>query len=344
MTKGSKPGIGVIGCGQIARIRHVPELAKSEYGQLAGFYDFVPEHAKVLAEQYGGKVYERYEDMLEDDTIDGVVICTSNDSHGKISVEALKRDKYVLCEKPMCMSLEEAKTVVEAERESKAFYMAAHNQRFTLAHRKAKEILESGKMGRVLSFRCTLAHTGPENFSVNRSTSTWYLNKKSSGFGCITDLGIHKCDVISYLLDEPFTRVGAMAGTRDKRDAEGNFVDVYDNAVCVLETESGIMGTLNLSYSNYGPMENGVYFYCENGALRVYNRADHALEVIMKSGERTSYFSEANPSSHVVDTFARAIQNQEASPVASAESYGAMKVVFAIEEAARTGKFVEIQR
>lgn len=342
MTKGNKPRIGIIGCGQIAKIRHVPELAKSENAELAGFYDYIPEHAEVLANQYGGKVYDRYEDMLADDTIDGVVICTSNDSHGRISVEALKQNKNVLCEKPMCMSLEEAKTVVEAEKESKAFYMAAHNQRFTLAHRKAKEILESGKMGRVLSFRCTLAHTGPENFSVNRSTSTWYLNKKSSGFGCVTDLGIHKCDVISYVIGEPFTRVAAIAGTRDKRDAEGNFVDVYDNAACVLETSSGIMGTLNLSYSNYGPMENGMYFYCEHGVLRIYNNADCALEVIMKSGEKTSYFSEPNACSNVVDTFAKAITDQEASPVAAQESYDAMRVVFAIEESSRTGKFVEI--
>lgn len=342
MTKGMKPRIGIIGCGQIAKIRHVPELAKSEHAELAGFYDYIPEHAEVLAKQYGGKVYEHYEDMLEDDTIDGVVICTSNDSHGKISVEALKQNKYVLCEKPMCMSLEEAKMVVDADKESKAFYMAAHNQRFTLAHKKAKEILKSGQMGRVLSFRCTLAHTGPENFSVNRSTSTWYLNKKSSGFGCITDLGIHKCDVISYVLAESFVRVAAIAGTRDKRDADGNFVDVYDNAACVLETESGIMGTLNLSYSNYGPMENGMFFYCENGVLRIYNNTDCALEVIMKSGEKTSYFSQANPSSNVVDTFAEAIQNQEASPVAAQESFDAMRVVFAIEESSRTGKFVEL--
>jgi len=89
MVNGGKPRIGVIGCGQIAKIRHVPELAKSVYAELAGFYDYIPEHARLLAEQYGGKVYDQYEEMLEDDTIDGVVICTSNDSHGKISVEAL---------------------------------------------------------------------------------------------------------------------------------------------------------------------------------------------------------------------------------------------------------------
>ena len=110
-------------------------------------------------------------------------------------------------------------------------------------------------------------------------------------------------------------KVGALAGTRDKRDAEGNFVDVYDNAVCVLESKSGIMGTLNLSYSNYGPMENGTIYYCENGVLRVQYDPDCALEVIMASGEKIRYISEANPSSNVVDTFAKAIQSHGPSPV-----------------------------
>ena len=55
MVMGNKPRIGIIGCGQIAKIRHVPELAKSEHAELAGFYDFIPEHAEILANQYGGE-------------------------------------------------------------------------------------------------------------------------------------------------------------------------------------------------------------------------------------------------------------------------------------------------
>ena len=342
MEQNRCPRIGIIGCGQIAKIRHVPELAESKDAELAGFYDYVPGHARTLANRYGGKVYDQYEEMLDDETIDGVVICTSNDSHGRISMEALKRDKYVLCEKPMCMSLKEAGQVLEAEQESKAFYMAAHNQRFTLAHRKAKEILMGGQLGKVIAFRCTLAHDGPERFSINRSTSTWYLNKRNSGFGCITDLGIHKCDVLGYLLGEPFIRVGAIAGTRDKCDAEGRLVDVYDNAVCVLESRSGVMGTLNLSYSNYGPMENGTVYYCQKGVLRVQYSQDCALEVIMDSGEKVRYISQENPSSQVVSTFVKAIQDHGPSPVPAKESYEAMRVVSAIEESARTGGFVNL--
>ncbi len=342
MEEKRKIRIGVIGCGQIARTRHIPELHSSRIAEIAGFYDFIPEHAQDMSRQYGGKVYEQYKDMLDDSQVDGVVICTSNDSHAAISIEALQKGKYVLCEKPMCTTLEDAAAVVKADRESSAFYMAAHNQRFNLGNSKARELLQSGKMGKVLAFKCTLAHSGPERYSINRSNSTWYLNKKASGLGCISDLGIHKCDVIQYTLGESFTQVSAFAGTRDKKDPFGNPADIYDNAVCILKTESGVMGSINLSYTNYGPMENSIVYYCEKGAVKVQYYPDCILEVVMDGGEKIRFMSPEHPSSGVAENFAEAIADGKASPVGAEEAYKALRVVFAIEESARTGQIVNL--
>lgn len=342
MDNNGKVRIGVIGCGQIARTRHIPELHESTVAEIAGFYDFIPAHAQAMSDQYGGIVYEQYQDMLNDDQVDGVVICTSNDSHVPISIEALEKGKNVLCEKPMCTALEDAKALLEAEEKSDAFYMAAHNQRFNLGNASAKEVLDSGKMGKVLSFKCTLAHSGPERYSINRSNSTWYLSKKTSGLGCISDLGIHKCDVIQYTLGERFTQVSAFAGTRDKKDENGNPADVYDNAVCLFKTESGIMGSMNLAYTNYGSMENSIVYYCEKGVLKVQYYPDCMLEVLMDGGEKVRYISSEHPSSGVTDTFAKAIAAKAGSPVPSREAYDAMRVVFAIEESARTGQIVNL--
>lgn len=137
-----KARIGIIGCGQIVKIRHAPELFACKQAEVAGFYDFFPERAKEYADQYGGVVYADYKDMIADPNVDGVVICTSNDSHAAISIEALEAGKYVLCEKPMATNQDEAMRMIEADEKSDAFFMAAHNQRFTLAHRKAKVDVE----------------------------------------------------------------------------------------------------------------------------------------------------------------------------------------------------------
>lgn len=336
----NKAKIGIIGCGQIVKTRHAHELDECEWAETAGYYDFVPERAQAFVEQYGGKVYTDYKEMINDPEVDGVVVCTANNAHAPISVEALRAGKSVLCEKPMASDFEGAAEILEADRESSGFFMAAHNQRFTMAHRRAKELLENGTMGRVLSFRCTLAHPGPERFSVNRTNSCWYLNKAASGLGCISDLGIHKCDILMHLLGEPITSIAAIAGTRDKRDETGELAKVYDNAVCVLGTPSGVMGTLNLSYTNYSGMENTTVYYCEKGVLRCHYYPDCALEVVMDGAETVRYFDVPQPNSGVMNAFVRAIAEGQCSPVPAEEALRAMRVVFAIEEAARTRKMV----
>lgn len=342
--KMGKAKIGIIGCGQIVKLRHAPELVDCLFAEPAGFYDFQRERAEDYAGKYGGKVYDTYQQMLEDPEVDGVVICTANDAHAPIAIDALEAGKCVLCEKPMSTTLEDAYRVAEAERKSRGFFMAAHNQRFNLAHRTAKAILDRGEMGKILSFRCTLAHEGPERYSVNRSNSTWYLKKASSGLGCISDLGIHKCDILMHLLGEPFVRVSAIAGTRDKKDENGDPADVYDNAVCIMETASGVMGTLNLSYTNYSGMENATVYYCEKGVLRISSDPKCVLEVIMDGGVTSYYKDVDNPASGVMDAFAKAIINKEESPVSAGEAVKAMEVVFAIEEAARKKEWIYLKK
>lgn len=344
MDKGKrKAKIGIIGCGQIVKLRHAPELKACPFAEPAGFYDFHRERAEEYAGKYGGKVYDTYQQMIMDPEVDGVVVCTANDAHAPISIEALEAGKCVLCEKPMSTTLEDARRIVKADQESSGFFMAAHNQRFNLAHTTAKAILDRGEMGKVLSFRCTLAHEGPERYSVNRSNSTWYLKKSSSGLGCISDLGIHKCDILMHLLGEPFVKIGAMAGTRDKKDENGNPADVYDNAVCIMETASGVIGTLNLSYTNYSGMENATVYYCEKGVLRIDSDPKCVLQVIMDGGVTSCYRDVENPNSGVMNAFARAIVNKEESPVSAEEALKAMEVVFAIEETSRKRGFVELK-
>ena len=73
--------IGIIGCGKIAQVRHIPEYAENPYAELAGFYDLNTQRAAELAAQYGGKAYESAEAMLADPAIDAVSVCVANHHH-----------------------------------------------------------------------------------------------------------------------------------------------------------------------------------------------------------------------------------------------------------------------
>ena len=86
--------------GRSPRCAHIPEYADHPQAKLAGFFDLNQDRAQALAEQWGGKAYSSWEELLADPAIDAVSVCVANNAHAQISIAALKAGKHVLCEKP----------------------------------------------------------------------------------------------------------------------------------------------------------------------------------------------------------------------------------------------------
>lgn len=97
-------------------------------------------------------------------------VCTANATHAELTVRALEHGKQVLCEKPMATTSADAQRMVDAAALSGKVLMIGHNQRLAPAHRLAKEILETGHLGRVLSFQTAFSHGGPESW-LNRKNA-----------------------------------------------------------------------------------------------------------------------------------------------------------------------------
>lgn len=207
---------GIIGCGSIAKFRHAPEYKANPYVSEIIFYDRNPERSVELAELFDGSVATTVDKLLADPSVQVISDCSSNENHHVFSTKALLSGKHVLCEKPISLTIEHANEVVEAQKKSGKKLMVDHNQRFTRAHQKAKEILNNGELGKVLTFRTTFGHQGPEHWGVNKTNSTWFFKKDRSGFGVAGDLGIHKLDLIHYLLDDEIEQVSAFQGALDK--------------------------------------------------------------------------------------------------------------------------------
>ena len=169
--------IGIIGCGKIAQVRHLPEYEQNPGAHIAGLYDLNQERAQALAAQYGAKAYESYEALLADPAIDAVSVCSANVSHAEIAVAALEAGKHVLCEKPMATTLEDCERMVAAAQKSGKYLMIDQNQRLAGAHRKARELIRAGAIGKPLTFRTAFRHGGPETWSVDPGKSTWFFDK-----------------------------------------------------------------------------------------------------------------------------------------------------------------------
>ena len=127
-------GIGIIGCGKIAQVRHIPEYNDNPDAKLVAFYDLNTARAEALAEQYGGRAYESVEALLADPNVDAVSVCSANASHAEITVAALEAGKHVLCEKPMATTLADCERMVSAAKKSGKRLMIDQNQRLAGAH------------------------------------------------------------------------------------------------------------------------------------------------------------------------------------------------------------------
>ena len=340
--------VGIIGCGKIAQVRHIPEYADNPLCEIVGFYNHSRARAEEMAKRYGGRVYDTDEALIADPEIEAISVCAVNVIHEELSIRALDAGKHVLCEKPMAMNMRECLDMVEAAKRNGKILMIAQNQRFTAAHVKAKELIAAGEIGTPLTFRTTFGHSGPENWSVNGSVNTWFFDKKRASMGVMADLGVHKTDLIQYLLDDRVVETTARLFTLDKRYEDGSLINVDDNAFCVYRTAKGVVGTMTASWTYYGEEDNSTRIYGTEGILKICDNPAYSIELVRRNGERVLYQMEGiqtndnQTKSGVIDCFVDAVVNGK-KPEADAESVlNAMRAVFASVESSEQGRTVAV--
>ncbi|QGQ44292.1 Gfo/Idh/MocA family protein [Metabacillus sediminilitoris] len=316
----AKLRIGVIGCGSIAQHRHLLEYAANKDVELVAVCDIVEDRVKEIASKYQAKAYTDYKELIQSGEVDAVSVCTPNYLHAPISIEALNNGLHVLCEKPMATSREEAEAMIQAAEKSGKKLMIAHNQRFVRSHQLARQLIESGSIGKIYSFRTAFGHPGPEGWSVDGKDS-WFFQKEKAYIGAMGDLGVHKTDLLRYLLDEEIVEVGAFIETTAK-----DFADVDDTAVCALKTESGIIGTLAASWSYTAKEDNSTIIYGEKAIIRLEDHPTYSLIVHYSNGEVVNYElgkiqsndEGGQKTTHVIDHFVDSV-TQNTEPLISGE-------------------------
>lgn len=187
------------------------------------------------------------EDIFNREDIDVIDICTPNIYHKDGVLKALKAGKHVYCDKPLATSFEETKEITEALSQYNAVTQMALQYRFFPATMRAKELLDDGNIGKIMSFRTCYLHSG----SVDpKKPIGWKQDKKFGGGGVLFDLGSHALDIMYYLLGE-FASV--FAETRviypQRPDKQGNMVDIEadDVALMLVRMKEGAIGTIEAS-------------------------------------------------------------------------------------------------
>lgn len=339
-------GVGIAGCGAIATRRHIPEYEMNPNARIVGLFDVVAERSAALAEQHGVKAYCSYEEMLRDPGIQAVSICTANRFHAEMAIQALNAGKHVLCEKPIATTLADAEEMIKTAERCGRNLMIAHNQRLNPIHIRAKEILRDGWIGRPLTFRSFFMHKGPETWSVDRGNGTWFFDKSKAFLGAMCDLGLHKIDLLRWLLDDEFSEATAMLGTLDKKDLEGRPISLDDNGMCILRTRKGIMGMVGAGWTCYCGEENGTTIFGTEGVLRLNEDASYAIIVDRTDGERICIeigqiqTNDHQTASGVIDQFIDELEHGVPPEIDGWEGLKALQVIHACAESSATGQKV----
>jgi predicted dehydrogenase len=337
----SKVRVAVIGCGSISKHRHIPEYADNNNVELVAFVDPVIERAEEYAAKHGGKAFADYETMLAEIKPDAVSVCTPNYLHAPMSIAAANAGAHVLVEKPMAVTDEEAAAMNEAAAKNGVKLMVGHNQRLMPPHVKAKQILDSGVLGKVLTFRTSFGHPGPDGWSIDGAGS-WFFRKQEAIMGAMGDLGVHKSDLIRYLLNDEVSEVAAFIATIDKPG------DVDDNANVIVRMQSGAIGSLVASWTYYKGEDNSTVLWCEKGVMKIGTHPEDQVIVELRNGSIDKHkvgeisTNTKQLSSGIVDAFIDSIVNDTVPAISGEEGRKSLKVILSAFESQATGQFIKV--
>ncbi len=348
-TNGKKVRYVCIGGGAIAQRRHLPEIVANPAAELVALADTHDNRAAIQAKKFKCEPYTDHVKMLAEVECDVVVVATPNALHCPQTLDAFAAGRHVLVEKPMAGSREEARKMIDAAKKAGKFLMIGMNQRLMPAHVAAKEILDTGKLGRVLAFETNFKHAGPDGWSVDGAKS-WFFKPDLAVMGVCGDLGIHKADLMRYLLGDEFESVGGFVVTLDKKTPDGKPLALDDNAFLELKSKSGIIGSIHISWTNYGRLEdNGTMLFCEKGVMRVGMDPVYGVMVDYATGRKERMqvgemaTNEKQVSSGIVDMMTASVLSNTPPTINGEEGYKALNVVLTGMEAAkeRTIKTIE---
>ena len=151
-----KTKVAVIGCGTIARSQHIPAYAKNPAAEIKYLIDIKYERAVELAEKYNVPcTAEDYREILNDEEIKAVSICTPNDTHAAIAIDCLNAGKNVLCEKPASVSFDLVKEMKKAADANGKILNIGVVNRFNTAVNHIKKMIDGGELGKVYHVYCS---------------------------------------------------------------------------------------------------------------------------------------------------------------------------------------------
>ena len=284
-----KVGIGIIGTG-FARKVQIPAFLKCENAEIVSVASATLKNAESTAREFDISHFtDDWRETIENKDVDLVCITTPPNLHFEQTLYAIERGKHILCEKPMAMNADEARTMTEKAREKGVLALIDHELRFQNGRQKAFEILRSGAIGKVRHAKYNF-----RNASRGDAALPWsWWSDKTVGGGSLGAIGSHIIDSFLWFLDADISSVFCQLQTHIKqrkaaKSGELREVTSDDEANLIFrfaenDLTTDATGMVSISMVEYPKYENIVEFFGTSGAIRV----DYLGEIFLaKAGEK----------------------------------------------------------
>lgn len=332
--------VGVIGGGGVSRFHFAGYEAAG--AQVVAVAEANPRTLELVqAEWRVPRGYASFEDLCADPEVQAVSVCLPNSLHHPATVAAARAGKHVLCEKPISMSLEQAREMIDTCREAGVILQIGHHLRSNAAAEKARQLITSGELGRVTFVRLRQAHDwggGPVRES--------FRTLASSGGGTLLDNGSHMMDLARYF-GGPVREVYARTATL------GYDVEVEDTSLVSLEFESGALGSVENAWTATG-WEEAFWVYGTRGALEYTNRLGApTLRHVFRSSPGTDWnqqdvavyqFAGLEPHARNVVEFLQAIRGERPVICTGEDGMEAVRLILASYQSARERRPVRLDK
>lgn len=303
--------VGVIGAGFIASTAHLPSILKlGERAELTAVADNRPEALEHIKNYFPiPKTYTDPYEMLRENQFDVVHICTANNTHKEFAIAALRSGANVLCEKPLALTVKDAKEMFEEADRAGKMLIACQNNRMG-PMQEVKGLIEDGVLGQVY-------YAEIENIR-RRGVPAWgrFHVKEDNGGGPLCDVGVHYLDATLFAVGNPklisvsastFTKIagrgdasidtmGAMTGDKPylpRRDYDYHDFSVEDFASGIARFDNGMQMMLKFSWALNLPRNDGYKIVGDKAGL-VYDKSGGAQNPITLYGAEGKHLSDEN--------------------------------------------------
>ncbi len=203
--------VGLVGIGAMGNV-HYKAYKNVADAKVVAVADVRTEMAKEKIGDDDVKLYTSMEEMMANEELDMIDICSPSYMHAEMSIKALGMGYHVLCEKPMSISSKETQGMIEAAKKSGKKFMIAHVVRFMKPYEYLKSVVDSGELGKLVHIDMRRGSTIPSN-----SWENWMQDIKKSG-GTPIDLSIHDIDFVQYVFGQPKEVWGTYRQLKNKSD------------------------------------------------------------------------------------------------------------------------------